>query len=167
MPFIGYTAHYIMSHIRIDLRVMALIMSANVCGLAIEVANDLISLYHSVTKCCLTQNCIWHRGMLEKICTYWHSSICWIFTDWKVNVSSVRQWVMHFSSSNSDVCHWHSGHSCTATNPWKTLLSIAHKRIWGIMFRVLCMDHFKFLLTDSKWISFIWYLCLYFWDEIL
>lgn len=70
MPFIGYTAHYIMSHIRIDLRVMALIMSANVCGLAIEVANDLISLYHSVTKCCLTQNCICHRGMLEKICTY-------------------------------------------------------------------------------------------------
>lgn len=100
MPFIGYTAYYVMSHIRIDLRVMALIMLANVYGLAIEVANDLISPYHSVTKC-LTQNCIWHRGMLGKIYTYWHSSICWIFTDWKVDVSRVRQWVMHFS--NSDV----------------------------------------------------------------
>jgi len=62
----------------------------------------------SLTKWCLTWKCAWSRGVslnssMWKNGTHWHSStLAKVSGDQTVDMSSVKRWVVHFSSGESE-----------------------------------------------------------------
>ena len=93
---------------------------ADADGITVEVKP---SLQHPITFCCCmtdgSRGTVWQNGI-------WHGSkyedVCWlllnIYGDQTVNVSTVRWWVVHFSSGNIDVINKpYSRQPCTAVTP--------------------------------------------------
>ena len=122
---------------------------ADVGDMAVEVQS---SCQYSVKFCCRatddSRGAVWHGSEYEaKVCNWIapndiHQWLLNVYRDQTVDVSAARQWVVRFSSGNSDVKDKpRSGRPCTAVTPRnEECLDQLIRKNQRIMTREMCME---------------------------